>query len=267
MSEHDLYEEKPPRFASWLTEPLSANRGTYIKVGVAAAMINLFGLVTSLFTMTVYDRVVPNNATESLIALSIGLVIVIVFDFVIKILRAYFVDLAGADIDRDIGARVFDRMMRIRLGLKRGSTGALTGMMRELETLRDFFASASVTALVDVPFIILTLAVIALIGGPIVFVPLAMIPLVIGAGLMTKPSLGPAVDARDERGAAQAGRAGGGDRIDRDGEIEQRHAAAAQTLDKGDRRSCRQLAAPAAGVQHRGDDRYHGQHPVPMPGW
>ncbi|WP_420605765.1 type I secretion system permease/ATPase [Novosphingopyxis sp.] len=189
MSEQHLYEEKPPRFAAWLTEPMSANRGTYIKVGLAAAMINVFGLVTSLFTMTVYDRVVPNNATESLIALSIGLVIVLLFDFVIRILRAYFVDLAGADIDRDIGARVFDRMMRIRLGLKRGSTGSLTGMMRELETLRDFFASASVTALVDVPFILLTLAVIALIGGPIVFVPLAMIPLVVGVGLMTKPSL------------------------------------------------------------------------------
>lgn len=184
-----LYAERPPRFARWLTEPISANRATYFKVALAAAVINLFGLVTSLFTMTVYDRVVPNEAFESLMALSIGLAIILVFDFVLRILRSYFVDFAGADIDRDVGERVFDRLLKIRMDSRRGSTGALTGMMRELETLRDFFASASITALVDVPFIVLTLVVIALIGGPIVYVPLAMIPLVVLAGLATRPSL------------------------------------------------------------------------------
>ena len=90
------------RFATWLMEPMRRNKPTYIKVAVAAAMINLFGLVTSLFTMTVYDRVLPNNATESLIALSIGLAIVVVFDFILKLLRAYFVDIAGASIDPSI---------------------------------------------------------------------------------------------------------------------------------------------------------------------
>ncbi len=184
-----IYREKPPRFARWLTEPIRANRPTYLKVGVAAAVINLFGLVTSLFTMTVYDRVVPNQAIESLVALSIGLAIILLFDFVLRILRSYFVDLAGADIDRDLGEQVFDRLLKIRMDSKRGSTGALTGTIRELETLRDFFASASITALVDVPFIILTLAVIALIGGVIVFVPLAMIPLVVLAGWLSKPAL------------------------------------------------------------------------------
>ena len=77
----------------------------------------------------------------------------------------------------------------IRLDLKKGSTGALTGMMRELETLRDFFASATMTAVVDVPFIALTLIVIALIGGLVVFVPLAAIPIVVGAGWLTRPAL------------------------------------------------------------------------------
>lgn len=189
MSDHSLIPEPKPRFAAWLVDPMLRNKGVYLKVGLAAAMINLFGLITSLFTMTVYDRVVPNNAFSSLIALSIGLVVVIVFDFLLRILRAYFVDLAGADIDHDIGARVFGRLINIRLDLKRGSTGALTGMMRELETLRDFFASATMTALVDVPFIIVTLAFIAVIGGPVVFVPLAAIPIVVGAGWLTRPAL------------------------------------------------------------------------------
>ena len=78
-------------------------------------MTNLFALVSALFSMTVYDRVVPNNAFASLTALSIGLGIVVVFDFVLRILRAYFIDLAGADIDREVGTSVFARLMAIRL--------------------------------------------------------------------------------------------------------------------------------------------------------
>jgi ATP-binding cassette subfamily C protein LapB len=190
MSQNDDMVEHPrPRFASWLTEPMLRNKGTYLKVALTAAMINVFGLITSVFTMTVYDRVVPNNAVSSLIALSIGLAIVVVFDFMLRILRAYFTDLAGADIDHEIGGRVFRRLIAIRLDRKKGSTGALAGMMRELETLRDFFASATMTALVDVPFIIVTLVFIAILGGALVWVPLTAIPVVVGAGYLTRPAL------------------------------------------------------------------------------
>lgn len=178
-----------PRFARWLMEPMLANKAIYIKVGLAATMINLFGIVTSLYTMTVYDRVLPNNAFNSLLALSIGLGIVIVFDFVLRVLRAYFIDFAGVDIDAKVGAQVFDKLLTMRLDGKRRSTGAITGVMRELETLRDFFASATMTALVDIPFILLTLVIIAMIGGVVVFVPLVLIPIVILAGWITSPAL------------------------------------------------------------------------------
>jgi len=124
-----------PRFAPWLMEPMRKNRSVYLKVALAAVMINIFGLMTSLFTMTVYDRVVPNNATSSLVALSIGLAIIVVFDFMLKLLRAYFVDIAGASIDREVGETVFARLLALRLDLKKGSTGSLTGLMRELEAL------------------------------------------------------------------------------------------------------------------------------------
>ena len=178
-----------PRFAAWLMEPMQRNRSIYMKVALAAVMINIFGLLTSLFTMTVYDRVLPNNATSSLIALSIGFAIVVIFDFILKLVRAYFVDVAGASIDKDIGNSLFDRLLSIRLELKKGSTGSLTSLMRELEALRDFFASATLTAIVDLPFIFLTLALVALIGGKVVLVPLIMIPIVIIVGLLTQPAL------------------------------------------------------------------------------
>lgn len=189
MSDESGIIHPKPRFADWLMQPIRENRSVYVKVAVAAVMINLFALVTSLFTMTVYDRVLPNNATSSLIGLSIGLGIILIFDFTLKILRAYFVDVAGADIDRDIGENMFTRLLSIRLDQPRGSTGGLAQMLRELETLRDFFASATLVAIVDVPFIFVTLAVMAMIGGWLVLVPLALIPLVVIVGLLTQPMM------------------------------------------------------------------------------
>jgi ATP-binding cassette subfamily C protein LapB len=188
-SENEIKPASQPRFASWLMEPMRRNRAIYGKVALAAVLINIFGLMTSLFTMIVYDRVVPNNATSSLVALSIGLAIVVIFDFVLKLLRAYFVDVAGASIDRDVGETLFERLLRLRLDLKKGSTGSLTSLMRELEQLRDFFTSATLTAVVDLPFIILTLLVIWIIGGMVVLVPALMVPLVIIVGALTQPAM------------------------------------------------------------------------------
>lgn len=178
-----------PRLAAWLTQPMRENRKTYIEAGLAAVMISCFSLLTSVFTMTVYDRVLPNNAFSSLAVLTLGLGIVIGFDFVLKSLRAYFVDMAGARIDHTVGETLFQRLLAMRLELKRTSTGTLTGLIREIESLREFFTSATLTAVVDVPFIILTLVVIALIGHSLVLVPIVMIPLVILVGAVTQPAL------------------------------------------------------------------------------
>ncbi|MGL4541575.1 MAG: type I secretion system permease/ATPase [Polymorphobacter sp.] len=178
-----------PRIAGWLMDPIRANAGLYGQVAIAAVMINLFSLATALFSMTVYNRIVPNNATQSLIALSIGVGIVMVFDFILKLLRGYFIDVAGQRIDRIVGASIFDRMLSMRLENRRGSSGAFAGLLREFEALREFFASATLAAIVDVPFILLFLVVIWAIGGSLVLVPLLMVPLVIGIGWLSQPAL------------------------------------------------------------------------------
>jgi ATP-binding cassette, subfamily C, bacterial LapB len=180
---------REPRIAEWLSAPMRKNKGLYLKVGLATAMINIFTLIVSMFSMTVYDRVIPNNAMSSLVALSIGISIVFIFDFFLKILRGYFIDVAGAEIDQEIGESLFARLLAIRLDQKRGSTGGLTNTVRELETVRDFFASATLTALVDVPFILITLFVVWLVGGAIVLVPLVLIPIVLIAGWVSQPVL------------------------------------------------------------------------------
>ena len=189
MSDHTLVPDPKARLAAWLLEPMLENKQTYFKVAAAAVLINVFALVTSLFSMVIYDRVIPNNAMSSLVALSVGFTIVILFDFVLKMLRAYFVDIAGADIDLQVGERVVNKLLSIRLDHKKGSTGALAGLMRELEAMRDFFASATLTALVDLPFLLLTVAVIWAIGGKVVIVLLVIIPVVLLTAWATNPAL------------------------------------------------------------------------------
>lgn len=175
--------------ADWLSRPLLENRWLYVRVAIGAALINIFGLFTALYTMTVYDRVVPTGAFGSLIGLTIGMAIVIVFDFIMKGLRGYFVDVAGSRVDQRVGRSIFAKLLAMRLDQRRGSIGGLSAIVREVETIKEFFASATITALVDVPFILLTLLVIALVGGSVVWVPIILIPLVVLLGLALQPIL------------------------------------------------------------------------------
>lgn len=178
-----------PPAGDWLRGPLWANRGLFGQVALAAALINIFGLATSLFSMTVYNKIVPNNAADSMTALLIGIAMVLVFDFVLRTLRGYFVDVAGQSIDRALGEAIFARLLGMKLADRKGSNGAFAGLLREFETLREFFASATVTALVDVPFILLFIAVIWLVAPALAWIPLLAIPLVIGLAWASQPLL------------------------------------------------------------------------------
>lgn len=181
--------EKRLGLADWLTQPLRENRWLYVRVIVAATLINIFVLFTSLYTMTVYDRVIPTGSHGSLIGLTIGMVIIVIFDFIMKGLRGYFVDVAGSRLDQRIGRAIFAKLLAMRLDQRRGSIGGLSAIVREVDTIREFFASATISALVDVPFILLTLLVIALLGGAVVWVPVILIPLVILVGVALQPAL------------------------------------------------------------------------------
>ncbi len=171
----------------WLFGPLRDNAKIYGQTILAAVIVNILGLVSSFFIMTVYDRVLPNQAIESLVALTIGVVIAHVFDFTLKSLRGYFIDIAGQRLDASVGATVFDNLMSMRLEARRGATGAIAGLVREFENLRDFFSSATLVAIVDLPFIFLFIAVIAMIGGPIALVPLIGVLGAVTVGVVIQP--------------------------------------------------------------------------------
>tara|TARA_Y200000002_G_scaffold327724_1_gene290959 strand:- start:918 stop:2537 length:1620 start_codon:yes stop_codon:yes gene_type:complete len=156
---------------------------------MAAAISNFLGLSTSLFIMVVYDRVVPNQAIESLIALTIGVFIALGFDFLIKSVRANFIDKAGKKADARMSRLIFDQLMTMNLASKSAKSGALASTVREFESLRDFFTSATLVAVVDLPFVFLFIYIIYLIGGPLAYVPLAAVPIVIITGLFVQPFL------------------------------------------------------------------------------
>lgn len=173
----------------WFWSALMANRWAYAQVALAAAMANLLGLSTSIFIMVVYDRVLPNEATESLIALTLGVCIALIFDFVLKILRAQFIDRAGQSADQLMGRRVFNHLLNIQMRSRTGSTGAMASTIREFETLREFFTSATLVAVVDLPFMALFILAIYLVGGPLALVPAIAVPIVMLSGLVTQPFL------------------------------------------------------------------------------
>ncbi|MGH1455988.1 MAG: type I secretion system permease/ATPase [Alphaproteobacteria bacterium] len=172
----------------WFWGTFWKNKTLYSEVVIAALMINVFGLASSIFIMSVYDRVVPNSAFDTLYAMSVGIFIVFIFDFFLRNLRAHFLDHAGRRADVKISAMLFEQIMGMTMTARPPSAGILASNMKEFETLRDFFTSATMVALIDLPFVLVFIGVIALVGGPIAFVPLAAIPLIVGMGFyLQKP--------------------------------------------------------------------------------
>lgn len=173
----------------WFWGSFTQSKWLYTQVIVAAALTNFLGLSTSLFIMVVYDRVVPNEAIESLIALTIGVLIALGFDFAIKTLRAQFVDRAGKRADHRMSRLIFDKILNLRSEKRSQRAGAMASIVREFDTLRDFFTSATLIAVVDLPFIFFFIWIIYLIAGPLALVPLIAVPLVIFSGLVIQPFL------------------------------------------------------------------------------
>lgn len=176
-------EVRGTRAGHWFWSVMAENRALYRDVLLAALVINVFALALPLFSMNVYDRVVPNNAIETLWALAIGVMIVICGDFVLRMLRGYFVDLAGSRADVKLSAVIMEKVLGLRMEARPDSAGSFASNLRAFESVRDFISSATVTAFIDLPFALLFVIVIGWIGWPMV------IPFVVGITLLLLYSL------------------------------------------------------------------------------
>ncbi len=168
----------------WFWRTILKSWPIYSESIFASLMINLFTLASPLFVMNVYDRVVPNNAMETLWVLAIGALLVAGFDFLLRTLRAYFLDVAGKRSDLTLSSAIFEQMMGVRMEARDPAAGAVANHMREFEGVRDFFTSASLTTLIDLPFLVIFLGVIWMLGGEIVLIPLLAVPLVLLAAFL-----------------------------------------------------------------------------------
>ena len=185
----DLAKEKAKEDSHWFWSQMNRNRGIYAMVLLGAVFINLFGLASPLFIMNVYDRVIPNNAIETGWALGIGALVVFGFDFIMRSLRAYLLDFAGRRIDVIASRRIYDQVLNMRLSERPTSSGSFANMLRDFDSVRDFFTSATITGLVDLPFTLFFLFIIYKLGGPIAFLLLALLGLVIVVGMLLQMPL------------------------------------------------------------------------------
>lgn len=177
----------------------------YTHVALAALLVNMLALAAPLFTMNVYDRVVPNGAIPSLIALAVGLGLAIVFDFIIRIVRSYIIDVTGKKIDVVLAADIFEHILALKMANRPTSVGILANQMRDFDSVREFFTSGTVVSATDLLFAIIFIGVLFIIAGPLAWIPLLMLPVVIGAGLILQRPLDRAINRLQAESAARHG--------------------------------------------------------------
>lgn len=173
----------------WFWATLWRLRHFYVESMVATVVANILALASVFFTMNVYDRVVPTQAYASLWTLAIGTTIAILMEFIMRWLKARLVDLGGKKADLTINATLLREIMSIRLENRPQSVGTFASSMRDFESLRDFFSSASLVVLADMPFVLMYLVLIAIVSGPLAWIPTVAVLVLIAQGLWSQKTL------------------------------------------------------------------------------
>jgi ATP-binding cassette subfamily C protein LapB len=177
------------RESNWFFAAFRESRRIYAEAILATVVINVLALAMPLFSMNVYDRVLPNAAEATLWALAIGVLLAIAFDFLIRTLRAHFVDAASRRADVRLAALIHSRLVGARLSMRPAAAGVRANTVREFETLREFLNSATLAAFGDLPFLVLFIAVIWIVAGPLAFIVAASIPIILLFGWLTQRAL------------------------------------------------------------------------------
>ena len=166
-----------------------ARKNVFIDAVLATGLVTVLTLATSLFSMQVYDRVVPNQGFNTLWVLGVGVTLSIGLEFILKQVRGRSVDAACNAIDHELSEWFFQRMLGIRMEARPASVGTLAAQVKGFEMVRGVLASTSIFVLTDVPFALFFLVVIALVGGALVAVPLVALPIALCAGLMFQSAI------------------------------------------------------------------------------
>ena len=197
---HERAGERPwdkVRRTHWFWSEVWKVRREFWPVLLAALVVNLLALAVPLFTMHVYDRVIPNKAIPTLWVLAIGVMLALTLDFVLRLARSQLIDEIGRRLDAKYSQKLFEKVMNLPMAERQGSTGAFAKRVSEYEGVRDFFASTSVVLVVDIAFLVIFLILIAVLAGPLVFVPIVGIVIMLGVGIsLQRRMASAAIDAQ-----------------------------------------------------------------------
>ncbi len=178
--------DRPVTARDWFKYALFKRKKTFFEASIATAFINVLALVSSLYSMNIYDRVVPSKTSSTLWVLSVGVVLAYVFDHVLKHVRAKYVEQACREIDNELSGVFFDKMLSIRMDARPAAVGTFASQLRQFETVRNVLTATTMFVLVDAPFSLVFIGVIALIAGPIALIPLMLLPLTMGIAFLSK---------------------------------------------------------------------------------
>lgn len=174
---------------NWLRRILLRDGPAYTHVAVASVVTNLLGLAGVIFSMQVYDRVVPAKSFPTLYILFVGVLIAIGFDFMLRRLRVRITDMLGKRADLRMSDQVFGHALRVRKQSRPSSTGSFIAQLRDLDQVRELLTSSTVAAVADLPFFLMFLAILWFIGGWLALVPMGALVLMVVPGLMIQRRL------------------------------------------------------------------------------
>lgn len=172
--------------AKWMIGSMLSEPGWIAKVVMASVFINAVVVVTSLFAMQVYDRVVPTLAYATLTTLVVGMLIALALDWAMKILRSRILDSVAVKVDKELSQRVFEHLLHLRLDVQPKSIGSLSAQVSGLESVRQFFTSGVVFGMVDLPFGIVFIGFVGIVGGQIAWVYTAFLLVAVVLGLIAQ---------------------------------------------------------------------------------
>lgn len=178
----------------WLWDTIRQSAPIYRDVIIASILVNIFALISPLFVMNVYDKVVPNLAFETLWVLAIGGSIAYVFDFILKQLRSYLIDMAGKKVDIQVSSKLFAKIIGIPLEKRAASVGGMAKQLGEFDSIREFLSSATITALVDLPFSILFVFIVWIVAGDLAVFSLIATVLILGYSWLVQSKLRRAIE-------------------------------------------------------------------------
>jgi len=173
----------------WFYSTISKSYKIYRDVFLVSILVNLIVLVAPLYTRNVYDRVIPNAAMDTLWTFTIGVFIAYTFDFILRVVRAYFIDIAGKKSDVLLSAKIFKHVQATELSKRPKSTGTFAKQLGDFDSIRELITSSSMTLLIDIPFTIVFLIVIYIIAGTLVFVPIVAMLLILLFSLYAHSSM------------------------------------------------------------------------------